>query len=163
MCQHNIGKPICTGYKQNKHETAFGGFWKSWWSNRGFRWFRWINAQQADGSKKTPISSPTYVKTSFAELNPSSFTSAASNGEEKSKMDLRNIVSLSSNEPLKKFKKLVKQSFPDVKSVPHTPASHSSFPQFNLPNFMGGDKFSLAGRQILFLCREWVIRNIPPK
>nr|ACJ13260.1 RE58915p [Drosophila melanogaster] len=95
--------------------------------------------------RKTPISSPTYVKTSFAELNPSSFTSAASNGEEKSKMDLRNIVSLSSNEPLKKFKKLVKQSFPDVKSVPHTPASHSSFPQFNLPNFMGGDKFSLAG------------------
>ncbi|XP_033168053.1 uncharacterized protein LOC117146242 isoform X2 [Drosophila mauritiana] len=95
--------------------------------------------------RKTPISSPTYVKTSFAELHSSSLTSATSIDEEKSKMDLRNIVSLNTNEPLKKFKNLVKQSFPDVKSVTHTPPPHSSFPQFNLPNFMGGDKFSLAG------------------
>ncbi|XP_039496606.1 uncharacterized protein LOC120454923 isoform X2 [Drosophila santomea] len=62
-------------------------------------------------------------------------------GEEKSNMELRNI---NSNESIKKFKKPVKLSFPDVKSVTHTP-SPPSFSQFNLPNFMGGDKFSLAG------------------
>ncbi|XP_026839035.1 uncharacterized protein LOC6555810 isoform X2 [Drosophila erecta] len=95
--------------------------------------------------RKTPISSPTYVRTSFAESQPPSFISATSIGEDKSNMELRNLVSLSSNESIKKLKKPVKLSFPDVKSVTHTLSPHSSFPQFNLPNFMGGDKFSLAG------------------
>ncbi|XP_039496605.1 uncharacterized protein LOC120454923 isoform X1 [Drosophila santomea] len=89
--------------------------------------------------RKPPISCPTY--TSFAESQTSSIISATFIGEEKSNMELRNI---NSNESIKKFKKPVKLSFPDVKSVTHTP-SPPSFSQFNLPNFMGGDKFSLAG------------------
>ncbi|XP_026846855.1 uncharacterized protein LOC6601984 isoform X1 [Drosophila persimilis] len=56
-------------------------------------------------------------------------------------------VSPNSCEPIKKFKKQSKLEHSDVKMLANTTPSCNTpcFPQFNMPNFKGGDKFSLAG------------------
>ncbi|XP_017010900.2 uncharacterized protein Taf3 isoform X2 [Drosophila takahashii] len=91
--------------------------------------------------RKSPLSSPSHAKAGLVQ--PQSQSAIC---EDKTHVDLRNVLpSSSSSESIKKLKKPVKLTLPDVKNIIHTAPPTSSFQQFNLPNFMGGDKFSLAG------------------
>ncbi|XP_044316492.1 transcription initiation factor TFIID subunit 3 isoform X2 [Drosophila rhopaloa] len=94
--------------------------------------------------RKSPLSSPILPRSSL--IQPLSFAPSTSICEDDSHLDIRNNLLSSSSESIKKLKKPVKMTLPDVKNIIHASPSSSSFPQFNLPNFMGGgDKFSLAG------------------
>ncbi|KAH8342755.1 hypothetical protein KR084_006073, partial [Drosophila pseudotakahashii] len=96
--------------------------------------------------RKSPLSSPSHDRSGLVQPQSQSFTPSSSISEDKTHVDLRNVLpSSSSSESIKKLKKPVKLNLPDVKNIIHTAPSTSSFQQFNLPNFMGGDKFSLAG------------------
>jgi len=95
---------------------------------------------------RSPLPSPNNARASLVQSQSQSFAPSSSLCEDKNQLDLRNTMSnSSSSEAIKKLKKSVKLNLPDVKNIIHTAAPQSSFPQFNLPNFIGGDKFSLAG------------------
>ncbi|XP_016944177.2 uncharacterized protein Taf3 isoform X2 [Drosophila suzukii] len=95
---------------------------------------------------RSPLPSPNNARASLVQSQSQSFAPPSSLCEDKNQLDLRNTMSnSSSSEAIKKLKKSVKLNLPDVKNIIHTAAPQSSFPQFNLPNFIGGDKFSLAG------------------
>ncbi|XP_041674445.1 uncharacterized protein LOC108102367 isoform X2 [Drosophila eugracilis] len=95
--------------------------------------------------KKSPFPSPNRIASKSIHSHSSSFGHSISKCEDKTVVDLRNILTVTSNESNEKFKKSVKLSIPDVKTIINTASTPSTFPQFNLPNFTGGDKFSLAG------------------
>ncbi|XP_052854948.1 uncharacterized protein LOC128263785 [Drosophila gunungcola] len=95
--------------------------------------------------KKSSLTSPSHPRSSLLQIQPQPFAPPTPVCEDESHLDLRNILPSSCNESIKKFKKPVKLTLPDVKNFIHAAPSPSAFPQFNLPNFMGGDKFSLAG------------------
>ncbi|XP_050742974.1 transcription initiation factor TFIID subunit 3 isoform X2 [Drosophila biarmipes] len=96
--------------------------------------------------KKSPLTSPNHAKSSLVQSQHQTFATPSPLCEDKNQMDLRNVLpNTSPSESIKKLKKSVKLNLPDVKNFIQIAPSQSSFPQFNLPNFIGGDKFSLAG------------------
>ncbi|XP_017051393.2 uncharacterized protein LOC108095031 isoform X2 [Drosophila ficusphila] len=102
-----------------------------------------LQNRQPPAQRKSPQCSPGHARSSLVQ---SQYLSLSSISEDVCHADFKRIVpALNSSESVAKVKKPVKLNLPDVKRIIHTP-SPTTFPQFqNFSNFIGGDKYSLAG------------------
>ncbi|KAH8373750.1 hypothetical protein KR009_009397, partial [Drosophila setifemur] len=101
------------------------------------------------GPRISPLSSPNQGRSNLLQPQHLQYAQSSPAVAEELNIDTNNISQampfVSTCESIQRFKKAVKLSLPDVKNIINTASSSSSFPSFNLPNFLGGDKFSLAG------------------